>query len=41
MNTSAVYHLDDAKEGHQIAVLFRLQIEELQSDDGEHHLENT
>lgn len=35
------YHLDDAKISHQVAVLLRLQLEELQSDDGEHHLENT
>lgn len=41
LNTSAIYHLGDAKKSHQVTVLLRLQLEELQSYDGEHHLENT
>lgn len=40
LNTSTLYHLNDAKESHQVAVLFRLQLEEFQSNDGEHHLED-
>lgn len=40
LNTSAIYHLDDAKKSHQVTILFRLQLEEFQSYDGEHHLEN-
>lgn len=35
------YHLGNAKKCHEVAVLLWIQLEELQSDDGEHHLENT
>lgn len=40
LNTSSIYHLDDAKESHQVTVLFWLQLEEFQRYDGEHDLEN-
>lgn len=40
LNASSIYHLDDAKESHQVTVLFWLQLEEFQRDDGEHDLEN-
>lgn len=38
--TSSIYHLDDAKESHQVTVLFWLQLKEFQRYDGEHDLEN-
>lgn len=35
------YHLEDPKEGHEVASLCSLQLEEVHGDDGEHHHEES
>jgi hypothetical protein len=35
------YHLEDPEEGHEVASLCSLQLEEVHRDDGKHHQEES